>query len=279
MQKRQTLLSHCASAASRPYTASSSGLAVGVACRRRRPRPTPGGPWRRGRALHDRRSRTASVTSVADGSPFGVPRTRWQAAAVPQPDHDGGEDAERAGRSRRRRHTARRSPTPRRPGGASAGSGRGVRPEPRRWRLPAGGWGSADRSPTARPPASRPALAPSNQYEKRQITMRGHAGEGHLSHRGQLRHQESDEHERDGDPDRTEEPQRGDQPADAVGGRREQLGDVDLHGGVGVWPARRRRRSAATASPTRTASEARRLVVPPPWGPRTSERARWPHGA
>ena len=33
--------------------------------------------------------------------------------------------------------------------------------------------------------------------------------------------------------------------------------------------------TSTTATPTRTASEARRRVVPPPWGPRRSERTRW----
>jgi hypothetical protein len=35
--------------------------------------------------------------------------------------------------------------------------------------------------------------------------------------------------------------------------------------------------SSTVAMPTRTASEARRRVVPPPCGPRTSERTRWLH--
>ena len=36
--------------------------------------------------------------------------------------------------------------------------------------------------------------------------------------------------------------------------------------------------TSTAAMPTRTASEARRRVVPPPWGPRSSERTRWLQG-
>ena len=36
--------------------------------------------------------------------------------------------------------------------------------------------------------------------------------------------------------------------------------------------------TSTAAMPTRTASEARRRVVPPPCGPRSRERTRWLHG-
>ncbi len=44
---------------------------------------------------------------------------------------------------------------------------------------------------------------------------------------------------------------------------------------VFAWASGTQITTSTAAMPTRTASEARRRVVPPPWGPRRRERARW----
>ena len=42
-----------------------------------------------------------------------------------------------------------------------------------------------------------------------------------------------------------------------------------------AWTSGTQITTSTAAMPTRTASEARRRVVPPPWGPRRRERTRW----
>ena len=45
-----------------------------------------------------------------------------------------------------------------------------------------------------------------------------------------------------------------------------------------AWTSGTQITTSTAAMPTRTASEARRRVVPPPWGPSRRERTRWLHG-
>ena len=204
-----------------------------VGARRTQPRPTPGAPSDARSRTSTCRSRTASVTSAADGSPLGAPRTRWQAAADAPAGDDGGQDAERQAVAADDR--------------AQGGEAHGEHDEPvhgpAQIRQPGECHGGRDgelehgevRIEARQRGHGLSAGVGSQQCVEQEADQdRDGAGQCHLAHRRQPRHQESEQDERHDDAHRPQEPQRGDQPADAGRRRGEQLGDVDLDRGVGV---------------------------------------------
>ena len=62
----------------------------------------------------------------------------------------------------------------------------------------------------------------------------GQPGHAHLAHGRQPRHEQADQDQRHDDADGPQEPQRGDQPVDTRRRGSDELGDVDLHRGVGL---------------------------------------------